>query len=267
MSVERLCIFGNSHVACLKIAHAEAPDALPPTDFYAASANSISAFRLRDARWLDPGRGAAGRQIAAFSGGDGRIDLAAYDAFALVGVCFQLRDFLRIFRRHCLWRHRRWRGDRALISDGAFGAFLQALYRYRAAYRLAREIAAVRPGAPILFLPAPSPAPAMFDMKADVSFRPLRKTSYFAEIDGIHRAGAAAAAASVGARTLFQRDETCVAPGFTAARFNEAPVGLRRPETISAESWHGVKVDVDPWHMNPAFGRTRIEDIRMALAG
>lgn len=267
MNVGRLCIIGNSHVACVKIAHGAAPDALPPTDFYAASANSISALRLSGGRWLDPGRGGASRQLAAFSGGDGRIDLEAYDAFALVGVCFQLRDVLRIFRRHCLWRHRRWRGKRALISDGVFAEFLGSLYRYRAAYRLAREIAAVRPGAPILFLPAPSPAPAMFDMKADAAFRPLRETPYFAEIDRIHRASAAAAAASTGARVLFQRDETCDAPGFTAARFNEAPVGLRRAETISAESWHGVKAGVDPWHMNAAFGRTRIEDIGMALAG
>jgi hypothetical protein len=262
----RLCVIGSSHVACLKVAADQDAAGLPPTDYFASSANTASDLRLSGGRWLDPGSGEARRQIAAVSGGDGRIDLAAYDAFALVGVCFQLRDYLRVFRRHCLWRHREWRAERGLLSDGAFRAFQASLYHFRPAYRLAAEIAAVRPGAPILFLTAPSPTTGLFDEKADAAFAPLRKTGYFAEIDRLHRAGAAAAARSVGARVIFQQDATLAAPGFTDARFNREAVGLQRPERIREDAWHGVKAGADPWHMNPAFGRTRLEDIRAALA-
>ena len=261
----RLCVIGNSHVACLKLT-AEAPDRLPPTDCFAASANSTASLRLVENRFLATDDARVNRQFAAVSGGRERIDLAAYDAFALVGIRVQLRDVLRFFRSHCLWRHREWRAERALISDANFRAYLAGLYGWRAAYRLARLISAARPATTVLLLPAPLPTPKALGDKTMAELASLRDTGYFAELDRLHRAVAARAAAAVGAQLVLQRDATLAAPGFTAARFGMGSVGLQGPRTVGDGQWFGEKRSTDAWHMNPAFGRTRLEDIAAALA-
>jgi len=268
MSAARLCVIGSSHVACLKLAETGgAPTGLPATEYFAASGNLIAELHLTDGRYLAAAAGGAvAPQLAAVSAGKTRIDLADYDAFALVGVCFQFRDILRLFRSHCLWRHRDWRGARALIGDAGFAEFLRGVYRFRPAYRFARDIAAVRPDAPVLLLPSPFPTAAVLEEQGMRDLRDLRDTSYFAEIVRLHRDAATAAARSVGARVLFQRDEAVAAPGFTAPRFNEAAVGLRAADKTSPGQWHEEKRAADPWHMNRAFGRMRLEDIRAALA-
>lgn len=262
----RLCVIGNSHVACLKLAAEAPPAGLPPADWFAASANSTSALRLAENRFLTADDSRVRRQFAAVSGGRERIDLADYDAFALVGICVQLRDVLRFFRSHCLWRHREWRAERALISDANFRAYLAGLYGWRPAYGLARRIAAVRPGAPVLLLPAPAPNPTALGDKTMAEVAALRDTPYFAELDRLHRAIAARAAAAAGARLVLQRDATLAAPGFTAARFGVGSVGLQGPRAASPGQGSGVRENADAWHMNPAFGRTRLEDIAAALA-
>lgn len=263
----RICILGNSHTACLKLAEDEGrPAGLPPTDWFAASANRVGGLRCEDGRALVAEDPATSAQFAAVSGGRTRIELADYDAFALVGVCFQPRDFLRFFRRHCLWRHRDWGAGRALVADDTFRAFLANLHRWRPAYRLAREIAAARPDAPLLLVSAPWPSPQLLEEQGQRHLRPLRGTPYFAELDRLRRAAAEAAAAAVGARAVFQDPATFDRAGFTDRRFSEGPIGLRAARKLTPGVWLGRKKAEDPWHMNPAFGRIRLENIAAALA-
>lgn len=264
----RICMLGNSHLACIKLAadEAGADGGLPPVDWFAASANAIGALRCDEGRALVAEDPATRDQFAAVSGGRTRIELADYDAFALVGTCFQPRDFLRFFRRHCLWRHRDWAAGRALVADDAFRAFLADLHRWRPAYRLAREIAAARPDAPLLLVSAPWPSPQLLEEQGLRHLRPLRGTPYFAELDRLRRAAAEAAAEAVGARAVFQDPATFDKAGFTARQFSDGPIGLRAAHKLAAGTWLGKKKAEDPWHMNPAFGRTRLEDIAAALA-
>jgi len=266
--ITRLCIIGNSHVACLKLAQAreDADAILPPTDYFAASANRTAAIRVTGAGHLAVGRGRAGRQMAATSGGRERIDVHDYDAFAFVGIGFEFRDFLRTFQSHCLYRHRDWQAGRALLSDGAFAALLRSFYVRRPTYRLAREIAALRPGARLAILPGPFPVRAALGEPQYAALRPLGDTPYFAEIARLHAECATAAARSVGARLVEQADDTLAAPGFTAERFNTGSVGLQTPRSADAANWYAAKGAGDPWHMNPDFGRRRLEDLRAALA-
>ena len=262
----RLCVIGNSHAACLKLAGDADPAGLPGAAYFAASANLTGRLRLVEGRFLAAEDAELARQFAAVSGGQTRIDLADYDAFALVGICLRPRDLFRLFRGHCLWRHRAWRGDRPLISDAGFRAVLASLHADLPGYRLARAIASARPEAALLLLPAPCPTAAALEDKGLRALRGLRETPYFAELARLHRALAAPAAAAVGARAVFQRPETLDAPGFTAPQFNEKPVGLLQSHKAGEGAWHGEKARPDPWHMNPAFGRTRLEDIAAALA-
>lgn len=266
--ITRLCIIGNSHVACLKLAQGQegAGEGLPPTDYFAASANRTAAIRVTGAGHLAVGRGRAGRQMAATSGGRERIDVQDYDAFAFVGIGFEFRDFLRAFQAHCLYRHRDWQAGRAILSDGAFGDLLRSFYVQRPTYRLVREIAALRPAARFAILPGPFPVRAALGEPQHAALRSLGDTEYFSEIARLYADCAAAAARSVGARFVPQDPNTLAAPGFTAERFNAGAVGLQAPGSADATNWYSEKGARDPWHMNPDFGRTRLADLRAALA-
>lgn len=265
--ITRLCVIGNSHVACLKLAEKQgAGDILPPTDYFAASANRTAQMRVTGVGHLALGRGRAGRQMAAVSGGRDRIDVHDYDAFAFVGIGFEYRDFLRAFGTHCLYRHRRWQAGRALLSDNAFTDVLRSFYLRRPTYRLARAIAALRPEARFAIVTAPYPVRAALKEPQYKTLRPLGDTEYFAELARLHADCAAAAARSVGARLVPQAEGTLAGPGFTAERFNANAVGLRTANAADAENWYAEKGKGDPWHMNPVFGRQRLEDLRAALA-
>lgn len=265
--ITRLCVIGNSHVACLKLAEKQgAGDILPPTDYFAASANRTAQMRVTGAGHLALGRGRAGRQMAAVSGGRDRIDVHDYDAFAFVGIGFEYRDFLRAFGTHCLYRHRRWQAGRALLSDNAFTDVLRSFYVQRPTYRLVREIAALRPAARFAIVTAPFPVRAALELPQCAALRPLGGTEYFAELARLHAECAAAAAGSVGARLVEQAADTLAGPGFTAERFNTGAVGLQTPRTADATKWYSEKGKGDPWHMNPVFGRQRLADLRAALA-
>ena len=237
MSVPRLCIIGNSHVACIKLALDDRPELAPAIDFFAASANRISRLGLAKGHLLRTGNARILKQMRAVSAGRGQIDLREYDAFALVGVGFEYRDFVRAFRTHCLHRHRDWQSGRDLIGDAAFRAFLADLYVYRPAYRLAREIAGVRPEAPWLIVAAPFPVETVFDDPAFAALGALRGSPYFRGIAALYRSCAEAAAASGGAAVSFQRPETLAAPGFTAPRYNSRPVGLGRAVDPEDAAW------------------------------
>jgi hypothetical protein len=264
----RLCVIGNSHVACLKQAEATSPADLPPTDYFAASANLMSELRPDGTGGLVIGEGLAREKMMAVAGTH-RIEVGDYDAFALVGICIHFRDFLRLFRSHCLWRHRQWRGARALVGEPAFEAFLRALYLERPAYRLAQEIRAVRPDARIVLAPAPLPTRGLFQDASMRLLRPLRNTHYVRRVVDLEREVATAAARSVGAAMAFQRPETQERFGYTEARFNERGVGLRSrgkpPSQTEADGADWVAERPDPWHMNAEFGRLRLEDVAAAL--
>jgi hypothetical protein len=266
--IRRLCVIGNSHVACLKLAQTRggAGEMLPPTDYFAASANRTSKIRVTGAGHLAVGRGRARQQMAAISGGRERINVHDYDAFAFVGIGFEFRDFLRVFRTHCLHRHQRWQAGRGLLSDGAFTAFLRSFYAWRPAYRLAGEIAALRPEARLAIVAAPFPVRAALEEAAYAALRPLGDTGYFAELARLHADCAAAAARSVGALFVPQAAETLAAPGFTAERFNTGSVGLQTPGVAGVGNWYAEKRASDVWHMNPDFGRGRLADLHAALA-
>lgn len=258
----RVCIIGNSHTACIKLAadRTGSRDA----DFFAVSANRMNRLRLKGGVLRFAG-GRALQQFRAVAGGQNTIDVKAYDTFAFVGIGFEYRDFLRAFRLHCLYRHREWRAGRDLVSDAGFREFQKVLYRFRPAYRLTREIRAVRPDATVAMVASPYPTTGFLENKYFQHLRSLADTPYFGALAELYETAAAAAARSVGAELILQGPETIAAPGFTRPQFNRRPIGLVPTALAGTEEaqWFREVPSAagDPYHMNVDFGALRLADI------
>lgn len=86
----KLAILGNSHAACMLMAHREDSSvlgsAIEPT-FFASSRRSMREFRL-DERDLVPGSENLRDQIIQSSEGQTRLEVPKFDAFFLVGMRF-----------------------------------------------------------------------------------------------------------------------------------------------------------------------------------
>jgi hypothetical protein len=262
MSISRLCMIGNSHLACLKLAADREPGLLPAAavDYFAGSAFSMESIRLADGHFLTTDDRRLKRQMNAVSAGKDRIDLRAYDAFVLVGLNFEYRDFFQLFRRHCLYSDLKWRGRRELVSDAYVTDYLAEMHRARPGVRLARQIRALG-SAPVILAPSPFPAESIMGEKAERPRRGLRETGYFTALTDFYLRCADAAAEAAGATLAPQGSATIVSPGFTAERFNTRAVGLQSPGRSRVENWFAEKTRYDPWHMNVDFGRARLGDI------
>ena len=95
----------------VKLAADDAGPSRAGIDFFTVSANRMEALGLHGHEMRLSGN--EGRhQFRAVAGGKEAIDVRNYDAFAFVGIGFEYRDFLRVFRTHCLYRHRAWRAGR-----------------------------------------------------------------------------------------------------------------------------------------------------------
>lgn len=267
LSEARICLLGNSHLACLKTAFVADPGSVrgAQIDFFAASSERISTLRLTDAGILESADPATMNQIKSISAGDGRLDPMRYDAFALVGISMPHSYLLQFFKRNTLCRHRPLRPNSALVSDAYFTDMLADAYRLRPAYALARLLRQIRPTAPIFLLSPPCPTPGILDRAGYKGLRALRGSPYLAALAELYTEFASAAATASGAHLLPQRAETLVEPGFTQAKFNQRPIGLGTAKVVDVKNWFREKPGGDNLHMDTDFGRLRLADIADAL--
>lgn len=223
----RLCIIGNSHIACLKTAWdlmAQDRERLTCT-FFGSPGGGMQELQ-RDGSRLRPASSKLKRDMKFTSGGKDIIRLDDYDAFLLVG----LRFFSPVFDRRLS----------AAVSEAA----LRESFGGTLARRIAADIRGAS-SAPIFIGSTPRP------LKAGVA----------AENDRCYMTAAEVSAAltrtfhSEGFRFVPQPAETMRSPWSTKAEF-----GTDAPRLDHTKAKVDAKFDRDDTgHMNTAYGRIYLE--------
>lgn len=95
----RLAILGNSHAACLMTAVRDVPGVTGHIEpvFFASVAQNMGALRLNRDGVFVPRDETLKQQITRSSGGVGKIDPAAYDAFLVIGMNYEITLTSRAF--------------------------------------------------------------------------------------------------------------------------------------------------------------------------
>jgi len=231
----RVAILGDSHVACLKQALDQTPDALngAQATFFAAPRTLMRKLSVANGALLPASPGLEAR-LRHTSGGLGTIDTAAYDAFVLVGLQFKLKPL-----------------------DGALSrAVCTAAMRARCANTLMRrtvERLRTTTNAPIVIGHTPlraTPTRRGSAVRPD-DLPPFPPHSYE---ETLHFA--AAAFADLDATLLAQPDATRVEDWHTAAQFAVRSVGLSGVSHDSTETGH----------MNAGYGAIYLASVAQRLA-
>lgn len=270
-SAVRLCLLGNSHLACLKLAAVQDPALLPgkgDVNWFAGSSDTLNSLRLEKGRYFAPRGERLRAQMKAISGGEKQIDIKAYDLFVIMGVALEFRTIFTFFRSHCLPQdvEKGHQAGRSPVSASFFRAFLADVYAQRPATRLTRQIQMINPDARVVIMPAPYPSETILDhRKASGVLADFKGSDTFSGMTEIYLAAARRAAEAAGALLVPQGPETLAAPGFTKAGFNLQAIGLQSPSQADAGNWYGEKTVYDPWHMNAEFGRQRLLDLAGAI--
>lgn len=260
----RVCIIGNSALACIKLAWDQAMTAdVPSTSmtFFGSSQYSVDCLQLVGRR-LVPTEEKVAAQFAMTSGGSREIELDRFDHFIVYGVSFEYRDFLRIFRTHALVEDMDLAPDKHLLSAACLDRTVLDLKDLRPGFRIASDISNATT-APISIVPAPGPSEIVLDEPQFGLFKPLAESEFVARIWARYCALAKKYAAEQGYSTALQAEETFAFPGFTAERYSVGAVGLPQDaeRAMAKGKWHREARVRDPWHMNADFGKTVLRDI------
>jgi hypothetical protein len=224
----KLCMIGNSHLACLKQAWDEAPRPGLEPGFFGAPRDLLKTLVLENGRIGSPDR-AVRAILAGVSGGADTLDPRAWDGFVLVGLALHVIPPVQADR-----------------LDGRLSAAVQqATLRARfARTAMAHVLGLLRQvtDRPAWLLPTPLPRPP-----APGAAKPLPP-----DVAG-HAAGLTRlrqALETGPTRLLGQPPDTILHDRWTRPDYGERAIGLMPDETGSF-----VKPPEDRTHMNAAFGR------------
>ncbi len=264
----RVCIIGNSALACIKLAWDQASVAVASgttMTFFGSSQYTVDCLRLAGGR-LVPTEEKVGAQFAMTSGGSREIELDRFDHFIVYGVSFEYRDFLRIFRTHALFEDLGLAPDRHLLSNACLDRAALDLKDLRPGFRIASDISSATT-APVSIVPAPGPSEIVLDEPQFGSFKPLAETEFVARIWSRYGVLAQKYAAERGYATTLQSNDTFAFPGFTAERYSVGAVGLPQDaeRAMAKGKWHREARARDPWHMNAEFGQTVLRQVLALL--
>lgn len=146
----RLCIFGDSHIACLRTAVDQRPPAGVEIDFWGTAGTRFRMIGLEEGV-IRPADAQTARRFAAVSREGARmaLDPAEFDAILFMGVrCRVQRLFAEFLHRA--------RDPALFLSGGVKRAVIRAHLHEKWVYRIARDIAG-RGCARILFAPVSFP--------------------------------------------------------------------------------------------------------------
>lgn len=226
----RICLIGNSHVACIMTACLQDDQGLA-IDFFATPGNTAREV-LNQGNVLVP----TSEKVEAFfrrtSGGQGEIDLAGYDAIVMHGLMPGPIAYLAL--RPSL-RTEIYYSSQVLAAASPFPASVCA--------HLARE---VRATSSIPIYSSHAPYPAVVEHKSHQSEAQYRQLEALMSTQ-LQQAGV---------RPLLQPDDTVVGLRYTRLEFTKGSAGL----TGAA---HGEE---DVQHMNPLFGARYLANLKQVLA-
>lgn len=257
----RVCILGNSHVACVREALAQSSARRPVTfELFAAHADGLDDLVIRD------GKAAASTEklVQTFSrlSMRGRFGLDEFDAFVIVGCEASIFRVVLATNKVMCWhmpslqRAPKSLGKRQLVSEPCFRQVVVDALCDTVGHRLVRDIRA-NTDAPIFLCPQPRPGTAA-----------LGEGSRFPRIAAAARTGDAVFVSRVFedaldsafgsyAAVLHQPPETITAEICTGNEHTEGSLRLaaRRIE-------HG---ETDVIHANPRYGALVLDQITQAV--
>jgi hypothetical protein len=231
-----VCMIGNSHVAALKMAwdnrRPEIADGVSIA-FFSAQTNFLERLE-REGTVLVPGTEAAREKLAFTSGtADGRIDIARYDAVAMVASSFGI-NLPRLYAGFPTWERQRFVPDAGIVSAACLEAYVAQDIEESIAVRLVDKIRAIAP-LPVLLVSAPYVSARALDEPQWKDEACLRDHDFLARYTARCRAAAERVAARHDCEVVWQDDVTAGPPGFTSLEFGRNPVrfnmhDLRMPE-------------------------------------
>jgi hypothetical protein len=238
-----VCVIGNSHSAAFAKAWTERVEpGLPGVSmtFFAASSQRLRHLVHEDGA-LTTHEPELAEALAAASGGKTRIEIAAYDAFLLVGLGMRI-TVPSLCGPFGTIGHRSWGPVETLVSEACFGAMVEAALQESQAFGLIDQIRAAGPRPALLCA-----TPFRSDEEASYSFR--NRNRRFADdtfrgkvIAQCQQIGSALAARH-GGEFVWQDESTISMPGFTKAEFARGAHRLAESEMD------------DGLHMNMDFGQ------------
>lgn len=261
----RLCLIGNSHLVSLQEALAARPQHWPLACTFLPFRGDGAMGTVITGGVLRPGNAKAHRQMQHYAGVT-EIDLAAFDAIAVVGFSLKLQHALS------LWRAARWSGlpslmlvdnladmDPALISraaaEAALSAYLEGLSGFELAARIAAEVTC-----PVLLIGQPR-------LHSRTRTEPIGRQMAIPRaitmgdgpaISALYEAASDRAAAASGARIVHQPALTVQDDILTSARYMAGQIEV-------SEAGARVKKD-DLKHPNAAYGALMLDAVARAVA-
>jgi hypothetical protein len=242
--MKSICLIGTSHLAALKYGSALLrPSKAYELDFFGCAGGVFRSASLIDG-WLVPDTEPMRQRFRVSAAGRDRIEVGAYDAFAIVG--FAGVDSITRVCHECVTVGMALKKGRRLVSPALFAAIAEGQIRSQPGIRMALQLREATK-APVFVLCKPRPG---LGIKA-VKFR-LRRMSEGGDgtiIQGVYRE-VVARLASDGLIVLDQPAQTIAEDVFTDEMYS---VGSKR--LASAEE-HGEE---DHSHMNPEYGALVLE--------
>jgi hypothetical protein len=240
-----VCVIGNSHTAAFAKAWKDVAPNLPGVSmtFFAANSQKLAHLVHEDGAFTTHDKELA-EGLSMTSGGKTRAEIAAYDAFLLVGLGMRI-TVTSLCGPFGTAQHRQWGQVDTLVSEACFAAMVEAALKENQAFWLLEKIREAGPR-PVLLCATPFRS----DKEASWSF--TRKNRRFA--DDAFRGKVIAQCQDIGSALaqrhggefVWQDESTISLPGFTKAEYAQGALRLGK-ETLE-----------DGLHMNEEFGRVML---------
>lgn len=233
----KLCILGNSHIACIKHAWDSVANRYPGVEvtFFGSSANSLENAQAKQGV-LTPGTEQVARSWELTSGGSRDLVFERFDHVVIHGVLPFLTRWERLFR----WVTKNKTASSAFVQD--------CFWRGHPLTHKVLEQVGQLDKSRVLLTPRPSPVKNGEEASlAEEGYRDLESfmVSGFQEL---------------GYRVRLQPLSSLTQGFHTYRRYNENAIGLgKRPESLTRAP------EGDRTHMNIAFGELYLDDLISAL--
>jgi len=243
----RLCLIGNSHLACMKLGWDAIRDRnvdVAPT-WFAAGGN----FELKaESNCLVPITNRVKNSFAMTAGGETVIDPRRYDVFVLCGLLLSIRRAVLMALTHKPHSLESMEAEH-LVSDALFKIALMSAFEQTPAIVFARSLRGLTDRKIILF-PVPMPSERIANRRKP--FAPFQDHGAAEGLATLVRDAVAALAESATVDVVWQPDATIIKSMFTLHEFSEGSVRLLNDRQHSENDFA---------HMNAKFGALAMQHI------
>jgi len=238
--MKTVCVIGDSHVDPL--VHVAKDMALRDIrlTFFACHVDRVAPLGLAGAK-LSPADPELRAQFARTSGGDGDIDIRAFDGFIVIGHGVWIGAAAALYWNYRSEHMRGPDGGKILLSDACFRAVVRDTLAVREAFRIARLIRSISAG-PVAVVSGPNPGLGIPEDKIPAWWPPCLEAVRNGD-DGILGAAYAEACAALAARlrvaVVPPLREVAANGVFNLREFSKLPGGRELDAGDMNEMMHG----------------------------